>query len=79
MLQARRLRQLPEGEGAWDVLKHKHPTLLGDIPTRLPADSGYVIPDFTSELVNVLRRYGDEWSRSEVQKGFASEYVDIVK
>ena len=78
MFQARNLRQLPDGEGTWDVLVHKHPTLLGDIPTQLPANSRHVGPDFALELVEVLRRYGDEWSLTEVQKGFVSEYVDIV-
>ena len=44
MLQARNLRQLLESEGAWDVLKHKHPTLLGDIPNRLPTNAEHVGP-----------------------------------
>jgi len=78
MYQARNLRRIFESEDAWDVLRHKHPTLLGDIPMRLPSSTGQLGPDFSRELVEVLRRYGHEWSLADVRKGFASEYLDIV-
>lgn len=78
MYQARNLRQVFESEDAWDVLRHKHPTLLGDISMRLPASTGHLGADLALKLAEVLRRYGHEWSLTKVRKGFASEYVDIV-
>ena len=78
MYQARNLRQIFESEDAWDVLRHKHPTLLDDIPTRHAACGARVEPDFDSMLSDVLRRYAQEWSLSEVQKGFEMESQDFV-
>jgi len=78
MYQARNLRRIFESEDAWDVLRHNHTTLLGDMPMRLPSSTGQLGPDFSRELVEVLRRYGHEWSLADVRKGFASEYLDIV-
>ena len=46
---------------------------------RLPASTGHFGADFALKLAEVLRRYGHEWSLPKVRKGFASEYVDIVK
>ena len=77
MYQARDLRQVHENQGAWDVLRHKHPTLLGDIPMRLPASVENSGRDIASELVEVLRRYAHEWSLAAVEKGFEVEYADI--
>ena len=78
MHQARNLRRIFESEDAWDALRHKHPTLLDGISMRLPASTGQFGPDFDRESIEVLRRYGHEWSLTDVQKGFASENVDIV-
>ncbi len=78
MFQVRNLRQIFDSESARDDLMYKYPTLLGDIPMRLSTNSGYVGSDFALGLVQVLRRYGQEWSLTEVQKGFESEYADIV-
>jgi len=78
MYQARNLRQIFESEDAWDVLRHKHPTLLGDISMRLPASTEHLGPDFALESAEVLRRYSHEWSLTDVQKGFAVENVEIV-
>ena len=78
MYQARNLRQIFESEDAWDVLRHKHPTLLGDISMRLPVSTEHLGTDFALESAEVLRRYGHEWSLTKVRKGFASEYVGIV-
>ena len=77
MSQARNLRQLLDSERAWDDLMYKHPTLLGDIPMRLPASVRRSRSDFTSELVEVLRRYAHEWLLAQVQQGFEAEYGDI--
>ena len=78
MYQARNLRQIFESEDAWDVLRHKHPTLLGDNSMRLPVSTEHLGTDFALESAEVLRRYGHEWSLTKVRKGFASEYVGIV-
>lgn len=77
MFQAHNLRQILDSEGAWDDLMYKHPTLLGDIPMRLPASVRRSGSDFAAELVEVLRRYAHEWSLAQVQQGFEAEYGDI--
>ena len=56
MYQARNLWQVFESEDAWDVLRHKHPTLLGDFSMRLPASSEHLGADFALKLAEVLRR-----------------------
>ena len=78
MYQAQKLRQILEGEDAWLVLTHEYPTLLGDIPTRLRAINSASGCDNIAELVEMLRRYAQEWLRPEVQKGFEAESQGFV-
>ena len=75
--QARSLRDILEADNAWEVLAHKYPTLLGDIPYRLPKNEGQDGYDIAEEIVNVLRRYADEWILPSVLNKFEAEIEDI--
>ncbi len=77
MYQARSLRKIFQRDDAWEVLKYKHSTLLGDIPYRLSETDGQDTDDTVDKIVNVLRRYADEWKNPSVIEAFEAEIQDI--
>ena len=79
MHQSGNLRQIVQRDNAWAFLRHKNPTLLGDVLYRLPSSNGQDSQDIAEVIISVLRRYANEWIIPSVQKEFETEYVDISR
>ena len=77
MHQTNMLSEILQHDNAWEVLAHKYPTLLRDIPYRLSKNDGQDTNDIAEEIVNVLRRYADEWRSPSVNEAFEAEIQDI--
>lgn len=75
--QAAKLRQIFNDDDAWAVLARMHPSIVGDLLHAVPHSNGLASPEYAHEIVNVLRRYANEWLLPSVQSEFEPEYEEM--